>query len=142
MSVDFGDARTGLAVCDKNEILASPAGLIDRPGFKKIAAEVASRAEGAGAELIVVGDPLNMDGTAGPRSQKCRDFAAEVERVSGIPTVMHDERLSTVDAHEILSGNGVGVRAHKKRVDELAAVLILESYLGMRHDNFLRNNGE
>ena len=132
MSVDFGDARTGLAVCDKTELLASPAGLIDRPGFKKIAAEVASRASDAGAELIVVGDPLNMDGTAGPRSERCRDSAREVERVSGIPTVMHDERLSTVSAHEILSEAGINMKGHKKRVDELAAVLILESYLEER----------
>lgn len=132
MSIDYGDARTGLAVCDRTELIASPAGLIDRPGFKKVAAAAAARAEEVGAELIVVGDPVNMDGSAGPRSEKCRDFAREVEEVSGVKTVMWDERLTTVDAHEILSLSGLRQKKHKKHVDELAAVLILEAFLEKR----------
>ncbi|MBQ7474712.1 MAG: Holliday junction resolvase RuvX [Clostridia bacterium] len=132
MSVDYGDARTGLAVSDKTEFLASAAGLIARPGFKKIAAEVARRAGELGAELIVVGDPVNMDGTEGPRSQKCRDFAREVEAASGIPTVTFDERLTSVSAHEILSASGMKMKKQKKHVDELAAVIILESFLEER----------
>ena len=131
MSIDYGDARTGLAVCDRTELIASPAGLIDRPGFKKVAAAAAARAEEVGAELIV-GDPVNMDGSAGPRSEKCRDFAREVEEVSGVKTVMCDERLTTVDAHEILSLSGLRQKKHKKHVDELAAVLILEAFLEKR----------
>lgn len=132
MSIDYGDARTGLALCDRTELLASPAGLIDRPGFKKVAAAAAAKAEEACAELIVVGDPVNMDGSAGPRSEKCRDFAREVENVSGIKTVMWDERLTTADAHGILSECGLKEKKHKKHVDELAAVLILESFLERR----------
>ena len=134
MSIDYGDARTGLAVCDKTELIASPAGLIDRPGFKKVAAAAAEKARDVGAELIVVGDPVNMDGSAGPRSEKCRDFAREVEAVSGIKTVMWDERLTTVDAHEILSFSGMKQKKHKKHVDELAAVLILEAFLERRKE--------
>ena len=142
MAVDYGDARTGLAVCDENEILAYGAGLIDRPGFKKVAARVAERAEELGAELIVVGDPVNMDGEPGPRSAKCRDFAAEVERVSGVPTVMCDERLTSVDAHEILASNGLRPGRHRSRVDEMAARLILEDYLSLRKAEKQKNDGE
>ncbi len=140
MAVDYGDARTGLAVCDEMEILAYGAGLIDRPGFKKVAAEVARRAHELEAELIVVGDPVNMDGDPGARSAKCRDFAAEVERTSGIPTVMCDERLTSVSAHEILSENGLRPGRHRARVDEMAARLILEDYLEMRKSAARNNN--
>ena len=129
MSIDYGDARTGLAVCDRTELIASPAGLIDRPGFKKVAAAAAAKAEEVGAELIVVGDPVNMDGTAGPRSEKCRDFAREVEAVSGIKTVTWDERLTTVDAHRRLFDAQIDSRHHRAVVDQQSAVTILQMAL-------------
>lgn len=129
MAVDFGDARTGLAVTDSAGMMAHGAGCIEGVGFKKVAAAVAEKAKKRSVALIVVGNPINMNGTEGPRSQKCRDFAETVAELSGIPTVMQDERLTTVSAHRFLSDSGVAGRKHKKHVDELSATLILESYL-------------
>lgn len=131
LGVDFGDARTGLASCDKYEMMASGAGCI-QGGFKKALEGVCDTAKKIGAELIVVGNPLNMNGSAGPRSEKCRDFAEEVEKACGIKTVLYDERLTTVSAHRFLSGSGLDSRKHKKHVDELSAQLILEDYLTAR----------
>lgn len=131
LGVDFGDARTGLATCDKNEMMAVGAGCISG-GFKKALDGTCETAKKLGAELIVVGNPLNMNGTEGPRSQRCRDFAAEVEKLSGIRTVLYDERLTTVSAHKFLSGSGLDSRKHKNHVDELSAKLILEDYLTAR----------
>lgn len=131
LGVDFGDARTGLAVCDKTELLAIGAGCIEG-GFKKALNGTADAAKKLGAELIVVGNPVNMNGSEGPRSLKCRDFAAELEKLSGIRTVLYDERLTTVSAHNFLSMSGLDSRRHKKHVDELSATLILEDYMAYR----------
>lgn len=132
MGVDYGDARTGIAVCDKLEMLASGAGCIKSAGFKKTAEAVANRAKELGAELIVVGNPINMNGSEGPRSEKCKAFAAEVESLSGIKTVLYDERLTTVSAHRFLSDSNVRGINHKKYVDELSAQLILEDFMKSR----------
>lgn len=129
MAVDFGDARTGLAVSDAAGMMAHGAGCIEKMGFRKTAEEVAKAARDREVSLIVVGNPINMNGTEGPRSRKCRDFAAMVEELSGIPAVMQDERLTTVSAHRFLTDSGVSGRHHKEHVDELSATLILESYL-------------
>lgn len=129
MAVDFGDARTGLAVSDSMGFMAHGAGCIKSAGFMKTADAVAAAAKEKGASLIVVGNPLNMNGTAGPRSDKCRAFAERVEEISGIRTVMQDERLTTVSAHRFLFDAGKSTIKHKDSVDELSAVLILESYL-------------
>ena len=136
MGVDFGDARTGLATCDKNEIMAVGAGCVSG-GFKKALEGTCETAKKLGAELIVVGNPLNMNGTEGPRSARCRDFAAELEALSGIKTVLYDERLTTVSAHKFLTGSGLDSRKHKNHVDELSAKLILEDYLTARKNGVL-----
>ncbi|MBQ6789675.1 MAG: Holliday junction resolvase RuvX [Clostridia bacterium] len=136
LGVDFGDSRTGLAVCDKSEMVASRAGCI-QGGFKKALEGTAKTAKDLKAELIVVGNPINMNGTEGPRSAKCRDFAAELEALCGIKTVLYDERLTTVTAHSFLTMSGVDSRQHKKHVDELSARLILEDYMKLR-----KNRGE
>ena len=128
VGIDFGDARTGIAVCDKYEMMASGAGCVEG-GYRKALEGVCAAAKKLGCELIVVGNPLNMNGSEGPRSQKCRDFAAEVEEKSQIKTVLYDERLTTVSAHKFLSGSGLETKKHKKHVDELSAQLILEDYL-------------
>lgn len=132
MGVDFGDARTGIAVCDKYEMMASGAGCIKASGFKTAVELTAAKAAELKAELIVVGNPVNMDGSEGARSEKCRDFAACLEEASGVKTVLYDERLTTVSAHRFLTSGGVDGRRHKKFVDELSAQLILEDYMRLR----------
>ena len=131
LGVDFGDARTGLASCDKGEMMAVGAGCVSG-GFKKALEGACDAAKKLGAELIGVGNPINMNGSEGPRSAKCRDFAAELEAMSGIKTVLYDERLTTVSAHKFLTGSGLDSRKHKNHVDELSAKLILEDYLTAR----------
>lgn len=131
LGVDFGDARTGLAVCDKDEIIASRAGLVEG-GFKKALTGVAAKAKELKVELIVVGNPINMNGSEGPRSAKCRDFADELRKLTGLPVELYDERLTTVTAHSFLSMSGLDSRQHKKHVDELSARLILEDYMTVR----------
>jgi putative Holliday junction resolvase len=132
VGIDFGDARTGIAVCDKYEMMARDDQMIKSTGFKKTAEAVAVRAAELGVELIVVGNPKNMDGSEGPRSQKCHEFAEYLREISGIAVAMCDERLTTVSAHKILSENNVRGKKRKDTVDSLSARLILEDYLTMR----------
>ncbi|MCC8042312.1 MAG: Holliday junction resolvase RuvX [Oscillospiraceae bacterium] len=132
MSVDFGDSRTGIAVCDKSELLASPLTVIFERNFDRCADAVSRLALKEKAELIVVGYPKNMNSTVGERAEKCILFAEKVKESCGIETVMWDERCTTVSAHNYL--NEVNVRGKKRKnvVDEVAAVIILESYMGYR----------
>lgn len=128
LGIDFGDARTGLAVVGKSGSIAVGAGMIKCESFKKTVTEAAEAAKREKAELIVVGNPINMNGTEGPRSEKCRAFAAELEAESGIPVKLYDERLTTVQAHSFLSEMGVNHKKRKNTVDELSATLILQDY--------------
>ena len=132
VGIDFGDARTGIAVCDKYEMMASEAGCVYADTYKKALAAVAERVRDLKAELIVVGNPINMNGTAGPRSEKCAAFARELSELCGIPAEMYDERLTTVSAHKILSDNKVRGKKRKAAVDSLSARLILEDYMTSR----------
>lgn len=132
LSVDYGDSRTGLAVCDKTEFLASPLGVVFEKYEPKVIEQINTKIKEAKAELVVVGLPRNMDGTYGERAEKCSAFANELERVSGVKTVMWDERLTTVSAHKAL--NEVNVRGKKRKniVDAVSAVMILEDFLASR----------
>ena len=132
VGIDFGDARTGVAVCDPYEMMASDAGCVAADSYKKALEKVGARVKELGAELIVVGNPVNMDGSAGWRSEKCKAFARELSEQTGIPAVLYDERLTTVSAHKILSENNVRGKKRKATVDTLSAALILEDYLKFR----------
>ena len=132
MAVDFGDSRTGIAICDKGEILASPLTVITEYNFEKCAEKVAEIAKKENAEMIVVGLPKNMDGTSGERAEKCTKFADLVSEISGIPTEMWDERRTTVTAHNYLNETNVRGKKRKAVVDAVAATIILESYLEYR----------
>ena len=127
LGVDYGDARTGLAT--NAGTFAFGAGCVRAEGMKKTAQAVADAAIAKKAELIVVGNPLNMNGTEGPRSEKCRAFAAMLEEMASIPVVLFDERLTTVSAHNILSELNVRGKKRKDNVDELSATLILQAYI-------------
>lgn len=135
LSVDFGDARTGLAVCDPAELLASPAGVIHARHVERVLEEAASAAKESGAQKIVVGLPLNMNGTEGPRAGLCRDFAGKLAALSGIETVLWDERRTTVTAASYLNATDTRGKKRKAVIDEVAAVVILESYLAWRRNH-------
>ena len=132
LSVDYGDARTGIAVCDKMEILASPVGVIHESYEPKVIAKIQEIAEEKKPGLIVVGLPVNMDGSKGERAQKCSAFAEKLSEETGIETKLFDERLTTVSAHRILSENNVRGQKRKNVVDAVSAVMILESFLKTR----------
>lgn len=129
LGVDYGDVRTGLAVSDALGLLAVGAGCITCEGFKKAAAAVAAAAKERGADIIVVGNPINMNGTEGPRSEKCRAFATALEELTSLPVRLYDERLSTVSAHRFLSDQNVRGKKRKAAVDELSATIILQDFL-------------
>ncbi len=135
MAVDYGDARTGIAICDRTELLASPVTVIKESYAPKLAAKVATLATEKKAELIVVGYPINMNGTKGPRAEKCQAFAELLQQESGVTTVLRDERLTTVEAHKALNATNTRGRARKETVDAVAATLILEDYLAFRKNS-------
>ncbi|MDE5741509.1 MAG: Holliday junction resolvase RuvX [Oscillospiraceae bacterium] len=132
MAVDFGDSRTGIAVCDKSEMLASPLTVITEYNFERCAEKVAELAKKEKAELIVVGYPKNMNNTIGERAEKCQKFAELVSELSGIPTELWDERSTTVTAHNYLNETNVRGKKRKAVVDAVAATIILETYLAYR----------
>ena len=132
MGVDYGDARTGLALNAGS--FAFGAGCVRAEGVRRTAEEVAAAAAEKSAELIVVGNPINMNGTEGPRSEKCRAFAKMLGELSGIPVELYDERLTTVSAHNIMSELNVRGKKRKDNVDELSATIILQDYID-RHKN-------
>jgi putative Holliday junction resolvase len=135
MSVDFGEARTGLAVCDEGEILASPLCVVREKNFRRRAEAVAARAVSSGAGLIVVGHPKKMDGTKSEAAEKCERFSALVRELSGIPVALWDERVTTVLANTYLNEAEVRGRKRKAVVDAVAACIILEEYLTYRHSS-------
>lgn len=132
MAVDYGDARTGLAVCDRTEFLASPIGTIEERRFEVLVAKVAHIANQYEVGEIVVGLPLNMNGSFGPRAEACKTFADALNQMTDIPVNMWDERSTTVSAHGILNETNVRGKKRKAVVDTVAATIILESYLDYR----------
>ena len=129
MAVDYGDARTGLAVCDRTEFLASPIGIIEEKSLAKVAEKIVYASREYEVGMIVIGLPKNMDGSEGPRAQKSHKLADTLE--------LWDERQTTVSAANILSENGTYGKRRKDVLDAVAATVILESYMAYR-----RNTGK
>lgn len=130
MGIDYGDARTGLAVSDAMNLLVGEAWTVNQWDANTLADEIIRQAVARGVERFVLGLPKNMDGTEGARAEKCREFAALLGSKTDIPIIMWDERRSSVEAHAILHANGKKEKKHRKNVDAVAASLILEGYLG------------
>lgn len=129
MAIDYGDARTGIAISDQTGLLAGYTTVIQSRKAEFVAAEIARIVKEQGAEELVMGFPRNMDGTEGPRAELYRAFARQVEEAAGMPVALWDERRTTVEAHAILHQSGKKMKDHKKNVDAVAATLILEGYL-------------
>ena len=135
MAIDYGDARTGVAVSDPTGTLAGFTAVVQGRGAERVAAEVARLAQEHGAEELVLGFPRNMDGSEGARAQLYRDFAGLLEKETGLKPVLWDERRTTIEAHAILHTGGKRMKQHKKNVDAVAAALILEGYLIRKKQN-------
>lgn len=138
MSVDYGDARTGIALCDRLESLAHPVEVIKESYEPKVVDRISELIRIHKPELIVVGYPKNMDSSAGERAQKCADFAEKITETTGVKTDIWDERLTTVSAHMYLSNNNVRGKKRKNVVDAVAAVIILQDYLDYRRNKNAR----
>lgn len=129
MAVDYGDARTGIAVSDDMGILAGEAFIITEWNPEQVAKKIADAAQSRHVGKIVLGYPKNMDGSLGPRAEKSEALAAMLRSQYGLDVILWDERRTTVDAHRILSEAGVSGKKRKGTVDAVAATLILEGYL-------------
>ncbi len=130
MAIDYGDQRIGLAVSDLLGMLAGEAWTMNEWNRERAALRIAEEAKKREVGTLVLGLPKNMDGTEGPRAALSREFKALLERESGLPVVLWDERRSSIEAHAILHAAGKKERLHRRSVDAVAASLILESYLG------------
>ena len=129
LGVDYGDSRIGLSTSDELELLASPLVTVKSESMRKNVDKIAAIAKEQNAGAIVLGLPLNMDGSEGDRAGKSRAFARVLEKVSGLSVILIDERLTTVEAEEIMDANNVPKHKRKEIVDRIAAQLILQSYL-------------
>ena len=129
MAIDYGDARTGVAISDPTGLLAGYTEVIHSRKGEQVCARLAELAEQYKVEELVMGFPRNMDGTEGPRAELYRAFAGAVAGATGLTPVLWDERRTTIEAHDILHASGKKMKNHKKTVDAVAATLILEGYL-------------
>lgn len=130
MAIDYGDARTGIAVSDALGMIAGETFVITQWDPAALSKTIVQEAANRGVETLVLGLPKNMDGSEGPRAEKARAFAEMLKADGAPPIVLWDERRTTVDAHRILHANGKKEKKHRQNVDAVAAALILEGYLG------------
>ena len=130
MAIDYGDAHTGIAISDPTGFLAGYTTVINAYRPEVVVDKIVALVAEYGVEELVLGHPINMDGTRGPRSEKAQGMKALLEeRLPGLPVVLWDERRTTIDAHQILFNSGKNAKQRKKVVDAVAASLILEGYL-------------
>ncbi len=129
LGVDFGDVRTGLAVCDPSHFLASGRECIKVKGLEAAAEAVSDYAKKEGVTAVVVGLPRNMDGSEGHRAERAKRFAEEVERLSGLPVALADERMTTMAASRYLNATDTTGKKRKGVIDTLSAEIILQNAL-------------
>ena len=130
MSVDFGDTRTGLAISDETRFLASGIGYISPGGIEKTADAVAEIARERSAVAIVVGHPINMNGTEGPRAARAAEFAELLRnRLADVEVVLFDERMTTMAAARYLNETNVRGKKRKGVIDTLSAQIILQNFI-------------
>ncbi len=132
MGIDYGDARTGVAISDLLCSIVGSTCVVPSRNREKAVADIVRLCKDNMVGEIVVGLPRNMDGTEGARAQLCREFAEVLKEATGLPVAMWDERRTTVEAHNILSQHNYHGRKRKETVDAVAASLILEGYLAFK----------
>ncbi len=132
LCIDYGQKRTGLAICDAGEMIASPLKVLTVAQSELVAgiADIINREK---VEAVVLGLPLNMDGTAGHQVRRVQKFAAQMKEYIDIPIHFQDERLSSFDAEGKLAGTELTRKKKKKRLDAIAAASILQSFLDQKH---------
>lgn len=133
MAIDYGDARTGIAFSDISGMIAGETLVVEDWNAERLAGKLAELYKSRNAGKIVLGCPVNMDGSRGPRAEKSEAMGEMLRELTGAEVIMIDERRTTVDAHRILSQSGKKMKKHKAVVDAVAATLILETYLNSTH---------
>ena len=129
LGVDFGDVRTGIAICDPSRFLASGISVISPGGIEKVAQAISDIAAEQKVAAIVIGLPVNMDGSEGSRAQRCRKLASLIEEASAIPTLLFDERMTTMTAARYLNETNTRGKKRKQVIDALSAQIILQNCL-------------
>lgn len=132
LGIDLGKVRTGVAICDRGELLASPLTVVNEHNRERLIEAVSSLARERGAELLAVGLPRNMDGTEGESAQNAREVGALLKGATGLPVEFVDERGTTVTAHGYLNDTNTRGKRRKAVVDAVAATVILQNYLDYR----------
>ena len=132
LAIDYGEARTGLAICDRTEFLASPLGTLVERDFAKLVTKIVYTIREYGAEAVVVGLPVNMDGSHGEKAEKCKRLADTLMKLTGLPVALWDERQTTMQAANYLNETNVRGAKRKEIIDQVAATIILESFLARR----------
>ena len=132
MAIDYGDARTGIAISDPTGTLTGFTTVIHSWKQEKTLQEIDKLRQERNVEELVMGFPRNMDGTEGPRAALYREFAQKLEELTGMPVHLWDERRTTVEAHQILSAGNYHGKKRKNTVDAVAASLILEGWLSYK----------
>jgi len=132
MGIDYGDARTGIAISDLLCSIVGSTTVIHSRNNDKTVAQILELIKQHDVGELVLGLPKNMDGTEGPRAELCREFAQRLQQETGLPVTLWDERRTTVEAHNILSEHNYHGKKRKNTVDAVAASLILEGYLAFR----------
>lgn len=129
MAVDYGDSRTGVAISDPSGMLAGEALVIKEWNAERLAEKLNDIAREKDVSIIVLGLPINMDGSKGPRAEKSEELSRLIRQGHGPEVILQDERRTTIDAHRILTETGRRGKKRKETVDAVAASLILETYL-------------
>ena len=134
MAVDLGKVRTGIAVCDESEMLASPITVINEHNEERLLEKIKLVIEEQRPKLLVVGLPRNMDGSEGESAQRCRTFGEKLQAYTQLPVEMRDERGTTITAHGYLNTTDTRGKKRKAVVDAVAATIILQDYLDFRRN--------
>ena len=134
LGVDYGEARTGLAHSDALGLYAVGMGNIKSYNMEKAAADIAAKAAEIGAELIVIGKPVNMNGTMGEKVEKVTRLGELIATHTDIPIDFYDERMTTMSAYKILQESGIRAKNRKQIIDSLAAELILQGYMDRKRN--------
>ena len=132
MAIDYGKARTGLALCDKKEILSFPLGVIEEKDMEILCKKITEKITETKTELVVIGLPKNMDGSLGESAERVKKLGEKLKSISKINIDFWDERKTTVTAHEYLNKTNTRGKKRKSIIDAVSATIILQNYLDYR----------
>lgn len=134
LGIDYGEARTGLAVSDDLGIFANGIGNIEERDINRLINKIAEKARELSVERIVLGNPVNMNGTLGPKAEKVAKLAERIKEKTGLDVVLFDERCTTMAAHQFLNETNTRGKKRKKVIDTLSAQIILQNYMDSNRD--------